>query len=96
MSTKNTDLQRRTLLKGIAIIPAAAAMGMLSGQVLANMLTLDDPTALALQYTEKSSKDGQNCSNCALYNGDATAGTCTIFPGKKVAGAGWCTSWVAK
>lgn len=95
MSDKKMDMQRRTLIKGIAIVPAIAALG-ISSQAIAEMLSLDDPTAKALQYTEKSPKDGQSCVNCSLYNGDANTGTCTIFPGKKVAGPGWCTSWIAK
>ena len=95
MSNNKMDQQRRTILKGIAIVPAAAALG-ISTQAFAQMLSLDHPTAKALQYTESSPKADQNCINCALYNGDDTKGTCTIFPGVKVAGPGWCTSWVAK
>lgn len=95
MSDKKMDMQRRTLIKGIAIVPAIAALG-ISSNAFAEMLSLDDPTAKALQYTEKSSKDGQSCANCSLYNGDDKAGACTIFPGKQVAAAGWCTSWIAK
>ena len=37
------------------------------------------------------------CYNCALSagtNGDAWAG-CSIFPGKTVAGRGWCSAWSA-
>lgn len=99
MNNKNTDSQRRTLLKGIAMVPAAAAMGLLSSQAFAavEMLSTQDPTAAALKYTETSTTEGQQCSNCALYNnGDEVAGDCTIFPGKKVAAAGWCASWITK
>lgn len=35
------------------------------------------------------------CYNCALFAGtedDAWAG-CSIFPGKSVAGRGWCSAW---
>jgi len=41
---------------------------------------------------------GQNCSNCALYQGKVTdkAGACALFPGKQVAGAGWCNAWAKK
>ena len=38
------------------------------------------------------------CYNCALYAGDADdewAG-CSVFPGKAVAGAGWCGAWAPK
>ena len=41
---------------------------------------------------------GQVCSNCALYAGkpDDKAGPCGIFPGKQVAGPGWCSAWAKK
>ena len=41
---------------------------------------------------------GQNCSNCALYQGKAAdkAGGCPLFAGKQVAGAGWCSAWAKK
>ena len=41
---------------------------------------------------------GQNCSNCALYQGKATdkqAG-CPLFGTKQVAGQGWCSAWAKK
>ena len=41
---------------------------------------------------------GQNCTNCALYQGkpgDKAAG-CPLFAGKQVAGAGWCSAWAKK
>ncbi|MGA1273968.1 MAG: high-potential iron-sulfur protein, partial [Burkholderiaceae bacterium] len=42
-------------------------------------------------------KPGQVCSNCALYQGgSAKAGGCAIFPGKQVAGSGWCSAWAKK
>jgi len=41
--------------------------------------------------------DGQLCSNCQLYaSKSADAGTCSIFPGKLVAGPGWCNAWIKK
>lgn len=41
---------------------------------------------------------GQNCSNCALYQGKPAdkAGGCPLFAGKQVMGAGWCNAWVKK
>lgn len=41
---------------------------------------------------------GSQCSNCALYQGQADAPTapCAIFPGQQVAAAGWCSSWAKK
>ena len=41
---------------------------------------------------------GQHCGNCTLYQGKATdtAAGCPLFPGKQVAGAGWCSAWAKK
>ncbi len=41
---------------------------------------------------------GQNCGNCALYQGKASdkAGGCALFAGKQVAAAGWCVAWAKK
>ena len=38
------------------------------------------------------------CNNCALYAGDADDewAKCSIFPGKVVAGRGWCSAWAPK
>jgi formylmethanofuran:tetrahydromethanopterin formyltransferase len=67
-----------------------------------------DAQAAALGYVADASKvdvkkypkfaAGQNCTNCALYQGKATdkAAACALFPGKQVAGAGWCSAWARK
>lgn len=41
---------------------------------------------------------GQNCSNCALYQGKPSdkAAACPLFAGKLVAGAGWCNAWAKR
>jgi len=67
-----------------------------------------DPQAVALGYVADAKRvdvkkypkfaAGQNCANCALYQGkpaDKAAG-CPLFAGKQVAGAGWCSAWVKK
>ena len=38
------------------------------------------------------------CNNCALYAGgmDDEWSKCSIFPGKVVAGQGWCSAWAPK
>lgn len=64
-----------------------------------------DPTAVALKYVADATKadpalrPGERfCNNCALYTGDAdsAAAPCSIFPGKQVAGSGWCSVWAPK
>ena len=71
------------------------------------MLGEAEPTAVALGYKADAKTvvkakfpkyaDGQLCSNCMLYASKSPeAGTCTIFPGKLVAGLGWCNAYVKK
>lgn len=96
MKNHSTDKSRRALLKGFAAIPVVAIAGFQSSAQAA-MVSMDDPTAKALAYTEKSAMDGKSCANCNLYSGTGGAsGPCAIFPGKEVAAAGYCNSWVAK
>ena len=97
MKDQTYNKGRRSTLKGLISIPILAVAGFKSTTSYAAMVAIDDPTAIALAYTEKSTTAGQLCSNCLLYQGGAAAsGACPIFAGKEVAAAGWCSSWVAK
>jgi len=67
-------------------------------------LAESDPTGKALGYVEDASKvdktkfpsykPGAHCTTCNFYQGKAgdEYGPCQIFPGKAVAGKGWCAS----
>ena len=67
-----------------------------------------DPTAGALGYINDGTKvdkvkypkyaDGQNCSNCALYQGAAGSaqGGCPLYPGKNVSAKAWCSAYAKK
>ena len=67
-----------------------------------------DPQAAALGYVVDATKTdtkkfpnyaaGQNCANCALYQGKAADawGGCPLFATKQVAGKGWCSAWAKK
>ena len=66
-------------------------------------LTVDDPTAKALNYTEDASKApapheaGQSCANCNFFHGGSTGyGPCDLFTGKSVAAKGWCAGFAKK
>lgn len=84
--------------------PAYAA----GNQAAGNMPKLDpnDPQAKALNYTHDAktvknparTADNQICASCMHYTADAKAewGPCNLFPGKLVAGKGWCSAWAAK
>ena len=43
----------------------------------------------------KGASPGSNCANCGLYQGanGSARGPCSLFPGKEVKAAGWCSSW---
>ncbi len=65
----------------------------------------DDPTAIALNYVHDAATvdpatraSDRYCNNCALYAGNADEewAPCGIFPGKTVAGRGWCSAWAPK
>jgi hypothetical protein len=68
-------------------------------------LSVTDPAAKAVGYTEDASKvdktkysnyaAGQTCANCSLFSGKSTDkwGGCTLFGDKLVAGPGWCSSY---
>jgi hypothetical protein len=87
---------------------AGAASVALANQASAQAMVGEaEPQASALGYkADATTVDkakfpkyaaGQNCKNCALYGAKtADAGTCGIFAGKLVAGAGWCNAYAKK
>lgn len=94
----------------IQIIPVAGAalIAARGVQAQAAMVKEDDAQAKALGYVADAAKAdkakykqfaaGQLCNNCALWQGkptDAAAG-CALFPGKQVAGKGWCSAYQKK
>jgi hypothetical protein len=98
----NINPERRALLCRVLAAGTTATIAglMVTRSSFADSPSLDpsDPTAHALGYVTQSTKPGENCGNCAQFQGKASSaqGPCTIFPGKNVASAGWCLSWVKK
>jgi hypothetical protein len=106
---KADTASRRNFLKSVGTATALSVIGNIVIEAsAAEMENLDekDPTAKALKYAHDA--DGLDasirpqtdhyCNNCQLYAGqesDEWAG-CSIFPGKAVAGRGWCSVWAAK
>lgn len=97
-------MQRRVFL--LTVATSTSAFG-----TLAHAQTLvdeKDAQAVALGYVADAKRvdakkfpkfaAGQNCANCALYQGKATdkAAGCPLFAGKQVAGAGWCSAWAKR
>ena len=106
MNGSSSASSRRTF-----ILQSIAATGLAAGVTAAQaqaMVAENDPTAAGLGYKADASKvdkakfpkyaAGQNCGNCALYQGAAgsKAGGCPLFAGKQVAAAGWCNAWAKK
>jgi hypothetical protein len=99
-------MQRRVFLMTLATATASAAVTTLAhAQAL---LDEKDAQAVALGYVADAKRvdskkypkfaAGQNCTNCALYQGKPTdkAAGCPLFAGKQVAGPGWCSAWAKK
>jgi hypothetical protein len=107
---------RRTLLRGLALGAAGAAIGTGAAARAARAaeaaqtakVDVHDPQAVALGYVENASQvdtkkypqyaPGSNCDNCLQLQGKPGNNyrPCTLFPGKLVAVAGWCSGWTAE
>ncbi len=94
---------RRALLKrtavGLSIAPLALGRSPAALGADLPLISEQDPAAKAVHYLEDASRakeatSGTDCSNCSLYGAaGAKQGTCTLFPGKLVKAAGWCSAW---
>jgi High potential iron-sulfur protein len=102
----SSNPHRRVFVLGVAGTLAAASAGVATAQ--APMVDEKDPQGAALGYRADTTKvdaakypkhtNEQKCTNCQVFQGKATdaSGPCALFPGKQVAGAGWCSAWVKK
>ncbi len=108
------DSQRRMLLRtsiesavALSVCSAVAAPATAADEPLPHV-TLDDPQAKALQYTndatqatrpDKAGVNGadQFCHDCQFLQGDRGEWRpCQIFAGKAVNENGWCITWMPK
>ena len=106
MSQPDSFTQRRRFLQAVSAATVAAALPLSAGAEELPALSADDPTAKALGYVEDGAKAdaarfpahkaGQDCLGCNFYQGKAARGPCSLFPGKSVAGKGWCSAFVAR
>ena len=107
MNQRTRPATRRVVILGIAGGAGALALGG-TARAQAPAVVETDPQSVGLGYKADASKvdkakfpkyaAGQQCNNCALYQGKAAdkAGGCPLFAGKQVAGAGWCSAWAKK
>jgi len=97
---------KSALLTTFIGLPAVRGSGALAAPPGAPRKPLDeqDATAEMLGYRQDARKvdpkeypayhSGQSCSSCALIEtGTARMRGCSVFPGKLVSAAGWCSSW---
>jgi hypothetical protein len=97
---------RRNFFVQISAIGMALGSAHVSAQ--GAMVSETDAQAAALGYKADGRKvdkvkvpkyaPDQHCGNCALFQGKASdaSAACAIFPGKQVAGKGWCSAWAKK
>jgi anaerobic selenocysteine-containing dehydrogenase len=84
-------------LVGATAIPVTLLLGVPVARAQAPKVSPDDPTAKTLAYVHETGVAGQQCNNCALWQGgDAQWGGCPLFAGKSVSAKGWCKSWVKR
>ena len=100
----NSPISRRVFLMTMAASGAALA----TGAPAQSLLDEKDTQAAALGYVADAKRvdakkfpkfaAGQNCANCALYQGKPSdrAGGCPLFGTRQVAGAGWCNAWAKR
>lgn len=92
-------------IAGAGLMGGVATLGFAQAQTA---LSETDATAIALGYKADATKAdktkfpkyaaGQQCNNCALYQGKASdnSGGCPLFAGKSVAAKGWCSAWAKR
>ena len=97
---------RRVFMMQVAT--AAGAVLLAQEAAAQPMVAENDAQAAGVGYKADASKvdkakypkyaAGQNCGNCALFQGKAGAasGGCGLFPGKQVSAKGWCSAYAKK
>jgi len=105
MTLRSSSTRRVFMMQMASAAGAALVVQEASAQA---MVAETDPQAVGVGYKADASKvdkakfpkfaAGQNCANCALFQGAASASSagCALFPGKQVAGKGWCNAWAKK
>ena len=92
-----------TTLIGLRVVGGSKVLGAAPAAPRAP-LDEQDPAAKAVVYQQDARKvdprqfpnyrRGQSCATCALIEfGTAPLRGCSLFPGKLVAAAGWCSVW---
>lgn len=96
--------RRRFLIRSSAALGTGALALLLGRGAYASglpLLSMADPEAKKLHYTEDASKvdrgsnasyiPGSKCASCSFFR--ANGATCSFFPGKSVNANGWCSAY---
>jgi hypothetical protein len=103
MTSEKDSTRRRFVQKwllGATLAPLALARLSASKAADQPLLSVEDPAAVKVKYTEDATKEksagSHKCATCGLYEGayGSAQGPCQIFPDKQVKAAGWCSAWV--
>ena len=105
------DNSRREFFKrGLSAVAAVSVAQLAVGRVAfaADLPHVDeaDPMAVSMGYKHDGATVDKakfprhtaemHCGNCALYQGGAEWGGCSLFAGKAVSAKGWCNAFAAK
>lgn len=106
VENERARVARRRVLQGLAVSAAAAAIPLRAARgANADKVDVHDPQAVALGYVESADRvdrkkypqytAGSTCENCSQLQGKPGNNyrPCTLFSGKLVAVAGWCSGW---
>ena len=112
MKRGNTPTRRQFVGVGVRLIATVPLVGVANAwSADLPILAENDPVGMALGYVhdathantakfpKRAAPDGatQFCNTCLQYAATGGGfGTCTIFPGKRVAQGGWCNVWLKK
>lgn len=100
--------RRIFVIQSIVGAGVLASTRLVQAQAAAPLVQETEPQAVALGYKADATKAdkakypkyaaGQNCANCALYQGKPTdaAAACPLFAGKQVGAKAWCSAWAKK
>ncbi|MDB5868695.1 MAG: High potential iron-sulfur protein [Polaromonas sp.] len=100
--------RRVFVIQSVVSAGVLAATRLAQAQAAAPLVQESEPQAIALGYKNDATKadkakhpkyaPGQQCANCALYQGKPTdpAAGCPLFAGKQVAAKAWCSAWAKK
>ena len=102
---RDHELSRRSVLRILSAVPAAAALAAcskkeesLSCTDVSGLSEAEKTARSSLQYTDNGTNAKQLCEGCMHYRPGAASnqcGTCAIVKGP-IHPKGYCTAWVAK